>query len=133
MVLDWNSAEHRIKIKWSAAKSDPTNGGYSSDTLRKFLQKYADLEAFVMSSKRNGSAMVEFKTQDGAEMAVAYEKGLASNPLTLEWIGAAPRSKVTGSSTVSESDFESIVLRQMRQAEERKRLIEEMQKEDEAS
>lgn len=87
-----------------------------------------------MSSKRNGSAMVEFKTQDGAEMAVAYEKGLASNPLTLEWIGAPPRSKTSaGSSTVSESDFESIVLRQMRQAEERKRLIEEMLKEDDAS
>lgn len=133
-VSDWNSAEHRIKIKWSAAKSDPSNGGYSSDILQKFLQKYADLEAFVMSSKRNGSAMVEFKTQDGAEMAINYERGLAANPLTLEWIGAPPRSKTaTGSSTVSESDFESVVLRQMRHAEERKRLIEEMMKEDEAS
>lgn len=88
-----------------------------------------------MSTKRNGSAMVEFKSQDGAEMAVAYERGLASNPLTLEWIGAPPRSKSGSgaSSTVSESDFESVVLRQMRQAEERKRLIEEMLKEDEAS
>lgn len=86
-----------------------------------------------MSNKRNGSAMVEFKTQDGAEMAIAYEKGLASNPLTLEWIGAAPRNKTTGSSTVTESDFESIVLRQMRQAEERKRIIDQMQKEDETS
>lgn len=88
-----------------------------------------------MSTKRNGSAMVEFKTQDGAEMAVAYEKGFAANPLTLEWIGAAPRSIAnrTGSANISETDFESVVLRQLRQAEERKRLIEEMLKADEES
>lgn len=133
----WNSAQHRIKIKWTASKSDPTNGGYDDDTLRRFLLKYGDLEAFVMSNKRNGSAMVEFKTQDGAEMAVQYEKGLLANPLQMEWIGAAPRSRTEnpaarGSTTITDNDFESLVLRQMRQAEERKRLIEQMEKDDES-
>lgn len=141
----WNSAQHRIKIKWSVrSKSDPANGGYTEETLRRFLQKYGDIEAFVMSGKKTGSAMVEFKSQDGAEMAVAYEKGLLENPLTLQWIGAAPASggassssssgkstaAAAGSTTITDTDFESLVLRQMRQAEERKRLIEQMLKED---
>lgn len=36
-----------------------------------------------------------------------------------------------GSQTVDNKDFESVVLMKMRQAEERKRLIEQMMKEDE--
>lgn len=66
-------------------------------------------------------------------MAVAYEKGLVENPLILEWLsGSPPKSKnqPMTSSTISDTDFESLVLRQMRQAEERKRLIEQMMKED---
>lgn len=104
--------------------------------MRRFLQKYGDIEAFVMSTQRNGSAMVEFRTQDGAEMAVAYERGLPDNPLQLEWIGAAPRSKSgsggSASTTITDNDFESLVLRQMRQAEERKRLIEQMMKDEDS-
>lgn len=135
MLTAWDSSAHRIKVKWTAAKSDTTNGGYSADTLRRFLLKYGDIEAFVMSAKRNGSAMVEFREQDAAEMAVAYERGRVENPLQLEWIGEAPKSRsrnaaAAGSTTITDNDFESLVLRQMRQAEERKRLIEQMQKEE---
>lgn len=128
----WNSAQHRIKIKWTSSKKDKTNGGYNEEILRKFFHKYGDIEAFVISTK-NGSALVEFGTQEAAEMAVDYEKGLTTNPLTLEWVGAPPKSKnnPTGSTTISENDFESVVLRQMRQAEERKKLIEQMMKDDE--
>lgn len=89
-----------------------------------------------MSTKRLGSAMVEFRTQDGAEMAVTYERGRLENPLTLEWIGAAPSSQRSaacgGSTTITDNDFESLVLRQLRQAEERKRLIAQMQSEEES-
>lgn len=134
----WDSAKHRIKLKWKANKDDPTNGGYSEDSLRKYLQKYGDLVVLVMSPKNPGSALVEFKTQDGAEMAMEYEKGNLENPLTLKWIGDAPgksstnkRIPVGSSSTISESDYESLVMRQLRQAEERKKLIEKMMKEDE--
>lgn len=125
----WDSSKHRIKIKWKAEKDDKNNGGYNIETLTKFLNKYGDIVAILVSNKKNGSAVVEFKSQDAAEMAVAYEKGILSNPLKLEWIGDAPKSKKSGS-TVTQTDFESIVLRQMRQAEERKRLIEQMMKDD---
>lgn len=128
----WDSSKHRIKIKWSADKNDPSNGGYSNENLSKFLNKYGDIVALLVSSKRNGSGVVEFKSQDSAEMAISYEKGILENPLKLEWIGDAPRGRKPGGVTVTETDYESLVLRSMRQAEERKRLIEQMMKDDQA-
>ena len=97
------------------------------------MKKYGDIVALVVSSKKRGSGVVEFKTQDAGEMAVDYEKGNMDNPLTLEWIGNAPQNSKrqgNGSSTITDNDFESLVLRQMRQAEERKKLIEQMMRED---
>lgn len=129
----WDSSLHRIKIKWKAEKGDNTNGGYNETNLRDFLKKYGDIVALVTSGKKKGSAVVEFKTQDAAEMAVDYEKGNMDNPLTLEWIGNAPKNNNragNGSNTITDNDYESLVLRQMRQAEERKRLIEEMMREE---
>lgn len=128
-AASWDSAKHRIKIKWIAGKDDPTNGGYSNENLTKFLNKYGDIVALLVSSKKKGSGVVEFKAQDAAEMAVAYEKGIVDNPLKLEWIGDAPKSRKAGA-TVTETDYESLVLRQLRQAEERKRLTEQMMNED---
>lgn len=40
--LNQSSANHsvfRIKIKWTASKNDPSNGGYTQDILYKFLSK----------------------------------------------------------------------------------------------
>ena len=125
----WDSSKHRIKIKWIADKEDSSNGGYNYGNLTKFLNKYGDIVALLVSSKKKGSGIVEFKSQDSAEMAIAYEKGIVENPLKLEWIGDAPKSRKPGA-TVTETDYESLVLRQLRQAEERKRLIEQMMSED---
>lgn len=129
----WDSSQHRIKIKWKADKTDDTNGGYNEENLRNYLKKYGDIVALVVSGKKKGSAVVEFKTQSAAEMAVDYEKGNMANPLSMEWIGNAPKNAnraANGSSTATSNDFESLVLRQMRQAEERKRLIEQMMREE---
>lgn len=125
----WDSSKHRIKIKWNADKDNLSNGGYTYENLTKFLNKYGDIVALIVSSKKMGSGIVEFKTQDAAEMAISYEKGIIENPLKLEWIGPAPKSRKPGA-TVTETDYESLVLRNMRQAEERKRLIEQMMKDD---
>lgn len=65
-------------------------------------------------------------------MAVSLEVGLTANPLKLEWVGGPPPSNTSQTSSLAkESDFESIILTRMRQAEERKRLIEQMMAEDE--
>ncbi|CAO1378033.1 unnamed protein product [Diamesa serratosioi] len=129
-TVKWDSSKHRIKLKWSADKNDPANGGYSHDLLHKFLNKYGDIEILLVSTKKTGSAIVEFKEQDAAETSIQYEKGNLENPLKLEWVGDAPKKK--SGTTVSDSDYESLVLRQMRQAQERKLLIEKMMAEDEA-
>lgn len=131
----WDSSKHRIKIKWKATKDDITNGGYSEETLRKFLQKYGEIVVIVMSPKKYGSALVEFRTKEASEMAVQFEKGNLSNPLTLEWIGTPPENirksrAPVGSATVTDKDYETLVLRQLRQAEERKRLIDQMMREE---
>ncbi|XP_050083355.1 dnaJ homolog subfamily C member 17 [Anopheles aquasalis] len=134
----WDPSQHRVKIRWKADKTDTGNGGYTEEILRKFLNKYGDLNALVMSPRKNGSALVEFKQKDAAEMAVTYEKGRLDNPCTLEWVGEPPpasKQKAGGRSTgaggtITERDYESLVLRQLRQAEERKKLIEQMMKED---
>uniref|UniRef100_A0A6P7G3A6 DnaJ homolog subfamily C member 17 n=1 Tax=Diabrotica virgifera virgifera TaxID=50390 RepID=A0A6P7G3A6_DIAVI len=127
----WDGSKHRIKIKWSADKHDSNNGGYNQEMLTRFLSKYGDIQALVMSPKKKGSALVEFKDKAAAEMAVDLEVGLPHNPLKLEWLGGPPQKNLSGSSLVKESDFESITLTKLRQAEERKRLIEQMMAEDE--
>lgn len=65
------------------------------------------------------------------------ELGFTNNPLTLKWADKRKRALSKAStnaagddSLVTERDYESLVLRNMRQAEERRKLIEQIQKED---
>uniref|UniRef100_UPI003AAC79FA dnaJ homolog subfamily C member 17 isoform X3 n=1 Tax=Centroberyx gerrardi TaxID=166262 RepID=UPI003AAC79FA len=105
----------KLKLKWKCKKDDETNGGYSQDVLSRLLQK---------------------------ELAFKNESGLNGNPLKISWLEGEPEvvapvsqpgqfiSSQQGSLS-SERDYESVVLMRMRQAAERQRLIEEMQREDE--
>ncbi|CAH2090394.1 unnamed protein product [Euphydryas editha] len=130
----WDSSLNRIKISWKAEKNDPTNGGYDEANLRRFLKKYGNITALIMSPKKKGSALVEFSNKEASEMALELEKGLPDNPLTLKWLNDRPilsTKKATNvSSLVTDRDYESMVLTKMRQAAERQRIIEEMMKED---
>lgn len=126
-----DSAKYRIKIRWSANKSDETNGGYTQEMIYNFFAKYGDIQALVMSPKKKGSALIEFQDVKSAEMAVQLEIGLPGNPLKLEWIHGPPKTNRSSSSLIKESDFESVTLTKLKQAEERKRLIAQMMAEDE--
>uniref|UniRef100_W8CDG0 DnaJ homolog subfamily C member 17 n=1 Tax=Ceratitis capitata TaxID=7213 RepID=W8CDG0_CERCA len=126
----FDSSAHRIKIKWKAEKKDADNGGYTNEMLQNFLKKYGELVALVMSKKK-GSALVEFKTLEAAELAIAYERGCLENPLQMEWV-TAPTTKAVETPLSSSLDYENLVMRKLRQAEERKKLIAQMQAEDEA-
>lgn len=132
METNWDSGNNRIKIKWNADKKDPKNGGYTQEILHQFLSKYGEIQAVVMSPKKKGSALVEFKAQEAAEMAVNYELGLSENPLKLEWVNGPPKinSNIPKSNLIKDTDFESVTLMNMRRAEERKRLIAQMMAED---
>nr|XP_050862655.1 dnaJ homolog subfamily C member 17 [Vespula vulgaris] len=132
------NANYRIKIKWKAAGDDSQNGGYNYDTLYRILYKHGDIVALVLSSVKNGRAMVEYKNKESAQRAVRIEFGFARNPLTLEglWekeqISNFPRETFYKSQNVpnvekkmSDEDFatyEAFVLNNLRKAEEKKRL-----------
>uniref|UniRef100_H3DJA2 DnaJ homolog subfamily C member 17 n=1 Tax=Tetraodon nigroviridis TaxID=99883 RepID=H3DJA2_TETNG len=137
----------KLKLKWKCRKDDETNGGYSRDLLLKLLQKYGDVLNVIVSGKKKGSAVVEFATVRAAEMAVKNESGLSDNLLKLSWLEGQPEEIASQShqgrftstqhsfgadgALTNERDYETLVMMKMRQAAERQRLIEQMQKEDE--
>ncbi|XP_072313777.1 dnaJ homolog subfamily C member 17 [Eucyclogobius newberryi] len=128
----------KLKLKWKCKKGDETNGGYSYDILMSLLQKYGDVSNLIVSSKKTGSAVVEFATVKAAGLAVKNETGLSPNPLKTSWLEGEPVSApqmdplMSGQNPLTkERDYESIVMMKMRQAAERQKLIEQMQREDE--
>ncbi|KAM9467067.1 dnaJ homolog subfamily C member 17 isoform 1-T1 [Clarias gariepinus] len=135
----------KLKLKWKCKKDDENNGGYSQEVLQGLLQKYGDILNIVVSSKKKGSAVVEFATVRAAELACTNESGLTGSPLKISWlegqpetfVPTAPNNATAGAFTHSqtalsnERDYESLVLMRMRQAAERQKLIEQMQQEDE--
>ncbi|XP_033844139.1 dnaJ homolog subfamily C member 17 [Periophthalmus magnuspinnatus] len=133
-----SSVTPKLKLKWKCKNNDETKGGYSHDILMRLLQKYGDVLNLIVSSKKNGSAVVEFATVRAAELAVMNESGLSGNPLKISWLEGEPvtapqtdQFKSAQSSLTKERDYESIVMMKMRQAAERQKLIEQMQREDE--
>uniref|UniRef100_A0A8B9II00 DnaJ heat shock protein family (Hsp40) member C17 n=1 Tax=Anser cygnoides TaxID=8845 RepID=A0A8B9II00_ANSCY len=133
--IQGNGAEGRItpklKLKWKCRKEDETGGGYSKDVLLRILQKYGDVLNLLISSRKTGSAVVEFATVKAAEMAVKNEVGLTNNPLKISWLEGQPQNNPSTASVVSERDYESLVMMRMRQAAERQQLIEQLKREDE--
>ncbi|XP_073340556.1 dnaJ homolog subfamily C member 17 isoform X2 [Pagrus major] len=131
----------KLKLKWKCKKDDEMNGGYSQDVLLRLLQKYGDVLNVIVSSKKKGSAVVEFATVRAAELAVKNESGLSENPLKISWIEGQPEVIAPAtqpglfmssqSALTNERDYESVVMMRMRQAAERQKLIEQMQREDE--
>ncbi|XP_070776213.1 dnaJ homolog subfamily C member 17 isoform X1 [Enoplosus armatus] len=130
----------KLKLKWKCKKEDETNGGYSEDILFRLLQKYGDVLNVIVSSKKKGSAVVEFGTVRAAELAVKNESGLSENPLKISWLEGQPEVIAPASqpgqfmssqgALTNERDYESVVMMRMRQAAERQRLIEQMQRDD---
>ncbi|XP_068608036.1 dnaJ homolog subfamily C member 17 [Brachionichthys hirsutus] len=131
----------KLKLKWKCKKHDETNGGYSKDILLRLLQKYGDVLNVILSNKKRGSAVAEFATVRAAELAVKNESGLSENLLKISWLEGQPEVIANASqhgqfmssqgSLTNERDYESVVMMRMRQAAERQRLIEQMQREDE--
>ncbi|XP_062973783.1 dnaJ homolog subfamily C member 17 [Elgaria multicarinata webbii] len=132
----------KLKLRWKCKKEDETKGGYSKEVLLQILQKYGEVLNLLISSKKTGSAVVEFATVKAAEMAVKNEVGLINNPLKISWLEGQPQGstmyadgtiqpRISQGSVVSERDYESLVMMRMRQAAERQKLIEQMKREDE--
>ncbi|XP_003475474.1 dnaJ homolog subfamily C member 17 isoform X2 [Cavia porcellus] len=127
----------KLKLKWKCKKEDESQGGYSKDVLLRLLQKYGEVLNLVISSKKAGTAVVEFATVKAAELAFRNEVGLVDNPLKISWLEGQPQDtagpshpELSKGSVLSERDYESLVMMRMRQAAERQQLIAQMQQED---
>lgn len=60
----------KLKLNWKCKKEDESQGGYSKDVLLRLLQKYGEVLNLVISSKKAGTAVVEFATVKAAVSAV---------------------------------------------------------------
>ncbi|EFB13807.1 hypothetical protein PANDA_001065 [Ailuropoda melanoleuca] len=56
----------KLKLKWKCKKEDESKGGYSRDILLQLFQKYGEVLNLVLSSKKAGTAVVEFATVKAA-------------------------------------------------------------------
>eukprot|EP00070_Physeter_catodon_P044380 XP_028351274.1 dnaJ homolog subfamily C member 17 isoform X2 [Physeter catodon] len=84
----------KLKLKWKSKKEAKSQGGYSRDVLLRLFQKYGEVLNLVLSSKKAGTAVVEFATIKAAELAVQNEVGLVDNPLKISWLEGRPQSTV---------------------------------------
>ncbi|XP_032477089.1 dnaJ homolog subfamily C member 17 isoform X1 [Phocoena sinus] len=85
------SAEQMLpwaQLKWKSK----SQGRYSRDVLLRLFQKYGEVLNLVLSSKKAGTAVVEFATIKAAELAVQNEVGLVDNPLKISWLEGRPQS-----------------------------------------
>jgi len=127
----------RVKVKWDK-KSDCQ---YNRDLLERIFLKYGTVTTIVINQKKGGSALVEFDNMTAARMAVNIETGIPENRLSVKplWEGNTQTGVSTDSSSCGgpeipggvNSDFESLVMRKLRQEEERKRLIKKIMEEEE--
>nr|CAD7434296.1 unnamed protein product [Timema monikensis] len=86
-----NASVLRRKDPWLI--NDP--GGKPRKLVPSFSTQYGDIVALVISSKKNGSALVEFNNRQAAEMAHQLERGLANKPITVKWLGESTHSSTS--------------------------------------
>ena len=132
-------SQPRIKVRWDKRSSCQ----YSRDQLEKIFSKYGSVSAVVISEKKGGSALVEFDSLMPAQMALNIETGFTENKLKIKGLWETEVESSNSSTNVNNvnqsaasdpsllnRDFESLVMRKLRQEEERKRLIKQMMEED---
>jgi len=125
----------KLKVRWKGSH-------YDEDRLRQLFCKYGDVgDVVVLENKKEKgkfSALIEMMSGSAAKMAVNIERGDQDHPFKkIELLEdksevqsnptSAPSSFPPPQPQTNFNDFESLVMRQLRQAEERKRLIEEIQ------
>ncbi|XP_068216452.1 dnaJ homolog subfamily C member 17 isoform X2 [Palaemon carinicauda] len=126
---------HKVKVKWTISRETP---GYSEEDIRQLFYKWGDINAMVMKQKsKKGTALIEYKTKTGADMAVQFEKGQIGKPLEVVHVKAeapkVPEHKEIPEEEKDQSgnyDYESIADMNIRRQDERRRLIEEILKEE---
>ncbi|XP_076666942.1 dnaJ homolog subfamily C member 17 [Andrena cerasifolii] len=135
-----DNCSYKIKIKWKSGRNNSNTDEYNYDSLYRILSKYGDIAALVISSTKEGRALVEYRNKNEAEMALNTEVGLAQNPLRLRklWDTSEQsnftdeRTAYVNRSKMSDAEFERSVLNNLRRAEERKRCLAKSDLEEDA-
>ncbi|XP_071518849.1 dnaJ homolog subfamily C member 17 [Panulirus ornatus] len=127
----------RVKVKWATTEDCP---GYTEQEIHHLFYKWGDIHAMVMKQKsKRGTALIDFKTKQGADMAVQFEKGQVGKPVEVSHVVEEPPKKSkpkrkpekqSEERTKSNFDYESIAAMNQRRQEERRKLIEEIMKEE---
>ena len=129
----------RIKVRWKATSdsSHLKDSLYTRDSLFSIFSKYGDVNVVVVSESSNekkGSALIEMATNSSADMASKVERGFVQIPLKCKLIESDPELASVGNadgpniihpteptstlqSNSNFNDYETLVVRQMRQAE----------------
>lgn len=134
----------KLKVRW---KDD---NAYDQEKLRQIFAKYGDVgEVIVLGKPGKMSGLVEMMSRGAAELAAQIETGFMNQPLKIKLIAENGTSNSGQSRSESAftpngggalfasaetiaraNDFESLVMRKLRQEEERKRLIREIEEQD---
>jgi len=132
-----NDGPVKLKVKWKGGV------GYTKEQLQSVFHKYGDVvNVVVLAEKKAG--LVEMKSRSAAQLASQIETGYSDNQFKVKLLGGEAEFKPSrpaavpvtndsfGSSEKSFNDYETLVMRQMRQAEERRRLEAEILAQDAA-
>ncbi|XP_003696341.1 dnaJ homolog subfamily C member 17 [Apis florea] len=136
-----DSGSYKLKVKWKSRKNQSNNNEYDYDTLHQIFSKYGNITALIISSTKEGRALVEYREKNEAEMAL-NELGLAQNPLKLQKLwDEQKKSNIFNTGTVyndinftqhtvnqnmSDIEFEHSVLNNLKKAEEKKRSLKKL-------
>ncbi|XP_078419162.1 dnaJ homolog subfamily C member 17 isoform X5 [Cetorhinus maximus] len=110
-----NNSTPKLKLKWKCKKDDESNGGYSHEYLLSILKKYGEVLNLLISSKKKGTAIVEFSSTKTAELAFKNETGLTSNPLKISWLEGPPPPNTTSNAASSSLETSTPNLFQFRE------------------
>lgn len=123
-----SSQPQKLKLRWR----EKADFKYDSEGLKRIFCKYGEVGEVIIMQKEKGkfSALIEMKS--GAKLASEIEKGFLENPFKkVELIEEKVQNQPQKSApNLNFDNYEDLVMRQLRQEEERKRLIEEIKRQD---
>ena len=148
-----DNSSTKLKVRWK--QSSKSNSKYDEDTLRTIFCKYGDVgDIIVLPNKKKPdsfSGLIEMKSFQSAKMAVNIETGFQDNPFkSVKLLDTDGNVEIPSNQNIQQQqpyqpaydqnpskntassfeDYETLVMRQLRQEEERKKLIEEMKRQD---
>jgi hypothetical protein len=135
-------ASTKLKVRWKSIdkKIQSSDDLYTVESLKSIFSKYGDVSVVIISESSTaakGSALIEMAARTSAEMASSMETGFEQAPLKVKLLENSVPSVANihmQANTQNENhafssqytasnfqDHETLVLRKMRQAEERKK------------